>query len=299
MKDSKGIQGWIRDLIEHQVQKTPVEYPPHKGGDERLQFDEKNSCPSCHRRLTGQELKATLYTCPHCEHHFRLAAWERIHITADEGVFQEFSADIETANPLDFPDYEKKLAQAAQKSGAKEAVVTGLCRVEGHEVVLGVMDFRFIGGSMGSVVGEKIMRAMLVAAEKKLPLIVFTSSGGARMQEGILSLMQMAKTAVATQALEKARSPYFVVLTDPTTAGVLASFAMLGDITIAEPGALMRFAGARVVAGTIREKVPENFPLSQYHYERGFIDMMVPRQELKKRLGFLLKAHAPAQGGRA
>ena len=299
MRDSKGIQGWIRDLIEHPVQKNPVEYPMHKGGDERQQFDQQNSCPSCHRRLTAQELEATLYTCPHCSHHFRLTAWERVRITADEGVFQEFSADIETANPLEFPEYEKKLSQAAQKAGVKEAVVTGLCKVEGHEVVLGIMDFRFIGGSMGSVVGEKIMRAMLVAAEKKLPLIVFTSSGGARMQEGILSLMQMAKTAVATQALEKARCPYFVVLTDPTTAGVLASFAMLGDVTLAEPGALMRFAGARVVAGTIREKVPENFPMSQYHLEKGFIDLVVPRQELKKRLGFLLQTHAAPPGGRA
>jgi acetyl-CoA carboxylase carboxyl transferase subunit beta len=160
------------------------------------------------------------------------------------------------------------------------------------------MDFRFIGGSMGSVVGEKIMRAMLVGAEKRLPVIIFTSSGGARMQEGNLSLMQMAKTAVATQALEKSLCPYFVILTDPTTAGVLASFAMLGDVTLAEPGALMRFAGARVVAGTIREKVPENFPLSQYHYERGFIDLMVPRTELKKTLGFLLKTHPVPQGGR-
>jgi len=161
------------------------------------------------------------------------------------------------------------------------------------------MDFRFIGGSMGSVVGEKIMRAMLVGAEKKLPVIIFTASGGARMQEGILSLMQMAKTAVATQALEKSRCPYFVILTDPTTAGVLASFAMLGDVTLAEPGALLRFAGARVVAGTIREKVPENFPLAQYHFEKGMIDLMVPRPELKKTLGFLLKTHPVPQGGRA
>lgn len=290
MRSDKGIQGWIRGLTEHTVQKKR---------DERSFLDETNTCPSCHRHLSAQELEATMYTCPHCQHHFRLTAWERIRYTADEGVFQELSSEMETANPLEFPDYEQKLAAAAKKTGIKEAVVTGLCRVSGHEVVLGVMDFRFIGGSMGAVVGEKIMRAMLVAAEKKLPAIVFTSSGGARMQEGILSLMQMAKTAVATQALEKAKCPYFVVLTDPTTAGVLASFAMLGDVTLAEPGALMRFAGARVVAGTIREKVPENFPLSQYHYERGFIDRVVPRQELKAALGFLLKTHAAAQGGRA
>jgi len=285
----KGIKGWIKGLTEHPVQKRR---------DDRVVLDETSSCPSCHRHLDERDLDATLYTCPHCRHHFRLTAWERIHFTADEGIFQELSSEMETANPLAFPDYERKLAAASKKTGLKEAVITGLCRVDGHEVVMAVMDFRFIGGSMGAVVGEKIMRAMLVAAEKRLPVIVFTASGGARMQEGILSLMQMAKTAVATQALEKAVCPYFVVLTDPTTAGVLASFAMLGDVTLAEPGTLMRFAGARVVAGTIREKVPENFPLSQFHLERGFIDCITPRQELKKTLGFLLKTHAAAQGGR-
>ncbi|MFI5368972.1 MAG: carboxyl transferase domain-containing protein, partial [Spirochaetia bacterium] len=175
MSNSKGIQGWIRDLIEHPVQKKR---------DERSFIDQKNSCPSCHRPLAAHELEAALYTCPHCQHHFRLTAWERIRFTADEGVFQELSADIETANPLEFPDYEQKLAAAAQKTGVKEAVVSGLCKVDGQEVVLAVMDFRFIGGSMGSVVGEKIMRAMLVGAEKRLPVIIFTSSGGARMQEG-------------------------------------------------------------------------------------------------------------------
>jgi len=283
------IEEWIRGRTEHTVQRKR---------DERQFIDAKNSCPSCQRPLNPAELETTLYVCPHCGHHFRLTAWERIRHIADDGMFQEFSSDLESTNPLEFPEYEEKLASAARKTGVKEAVVTGLCKVNGREVVLAVMDFRFIGGSMGSVVGEKVMRAMLVGAEKKVPVIVFTASGGARMQEGILSLMQMAKTAVATQALERSRCPYFVVLTDPTTAGVLASFAMLGDVIMAEPGALMRFAGARVVAGTIREKVPDNFPLSQYHFERGFIDRVVPRSELKKTLGFLLATHAIPQGGR-
>jgi acetyl-CoA carboxylase carboxyl transferase subunit beta len=282
----KRIQGWVRSLIEHPV--VPV---PQKRKDERSFVSEKHSCPSCQSPLEREVLEATLFVCPQCGHHFRLTAWERIRYTADEGVFQEFSADIETANPLAFPEYESKLAAAEQKTGLKEAVVTGLCKVQGTEVVLAVMDFRFIGGSMGSVVGEKIMRAILVGAERRVPVIVFSSSGGARMQEGILSLMQMAKTAVATQALEKRRCPYFVVLTDPTTAGVLASFAMLGDVILAEPGALMRFAGARVVAGTIREKVPENFPLAAFHQDRGFVDLVVNRQELKKTLAFLLATH--------
>jgi acetyl-CoA carboxylase carboxyl transferase subunit beta len=286
----KRIEGWVRSLIEHPV-------TPHTKKDERSFVSQKHSCPSCQRHLSGEELGETLFVCPHCNHHFRLTAWERIHYTADEGIFQEFSADIESANPLEFPDYEKKLAADKEKTGLKEAVITGLCRINGREVVLAVMDFRFIGGSMGSVVGEKIMRAMLVGAEKKIPVIVFTASGGARMQEGILSLMQMGKTSVATQALEKKRCPYFVVLTDPTTAGVLASFAMLGDVILAEPGSLMRFAGARVVAGTIREKVPENFPLAAFHLERGFVDAVIARGELKKTLTFLIETHRVPQRG--
>jgi acetyl-CoA carboxylase carboxyl transferase subunit beta len=275
-------KGWIRYLTDH---------PVRRKRDERLLLDEKHSCPSCQSPLTAEELERSMYTCPRCTHHFRLTAWERIRYTADEGVFQEFSADMETVNPLGFPGYEEKLAGTRQKTGLKEAVVTGLCKVNGKDVVMAIMDFRFIGGSMGAVVGEKVMRAMLVGAEEKRPVIVFAASGGARMQEGILSLMQMAKTSVATQALEKGRCPYFVVLTDPTTAGVLASFAMLGDVILAEPGALMRFAGPRVVAGTIREKVPENFPLAAFHLERGFVDAVVPRQELKRTLSFLLATH--------
>jgi len=286
------IQSWTRSLFEH-----PVGPAPKKRRDERSFVSEKHSCPSCQRHLGSEELEETLFVCPHCSHHFRLTAWERIRHTADEGVFQEFSADIETLNPLSFPEYEEKLAAAKTKTGVSEAVVTGLCRINGKDIVLAVMDFRFMGGSMGSVVGEKVMRAILVGAEKKIPVIVFAASGGARMQEGILSLMQMAKTSVATQALEKRRCPYFVVLTDPTTAGVLASFAMLGDVILAEPGALMRFAGARVVAGTIKEKVPDKFPLSDFHLERGFVDAVVDRRSLKKTLTFLIETHKVPQRG--
>jgi acetyl-CoA carboxylase carboxyl transferase subunit beta len=286
----KRVEGWVRQIVEHPL-------APRKKRDERSFVSEKHSCPSCQRHLSGEELEETLFVCPHCNHHFRLTAWERIRYTADEGVFQELGADIETANPLEFPGYEDKLAADKKKTGLKEAVVTGLCRISGKEVVLAVMDFRFIGGSMGSVVGEKIMRAMLVGAEKKIPVIVITSSGGARMQEGIFSLMQMAKTSVASQALEKRRCPFFVVMTDPTTAGVLASFTMLGDVILAEPGALIKFTGARVVAGTIKEKVPDNFPLSAFHLERGFIDMIVSRQEIKKTLAFLIETHKVPQRG--
>jgi acetyl-CoA carboxylase carboxyl transferase subunit beta len=289
VKETRHVDRWVRAPKLHAVVRKR---------DERAFLEQRHSCPSCQRRLEGAELESSLFVCPHCGHHIRLTAWERIRFTADEGVFQELSADISTLNPLAFPEYEEKLAAARSRSGLDEAVVTGLCRVGGVEVVLAVMDFQFIGGSMGSVVGEKVMRAMLVGAQKGLPVIAFTASGGARMQEGILSLMQMAKTAVASQALERRRIPFFVVLTDPTTAGVLASFAMLGDVILAEPGALMRFAGQRVVAGTIREKVPDNFPLAEFHLERGFVDAVIHRRDLKKTLGFLLATHAKGQGGR-
>ena len=289
MKETRLVERWARSPKVHAVVRKR---------DERAFLEQRHSCPSCQRRLEGSELEASLFVCPHCGHHIRLTAWERIRITADEGVFQELSAGISTLNPLGFPEYEEKLAAARSRSGLDEAVVTGLCRIGGVEVVLAVMDFQFIGGSMGSVVGEKVMRAMLVGAEKGLPVIVFTASGGARMQEGILSLMQMAKTSVASQALERRRIPFFVVLTDPTTAGVLASFAMLGDVILAEPGALMRFAGQRVVAGTIREKVPDNFPQAEFHLERGFVDVVVHRRDLPKTLRLLLATHARGQGGR-
>jgi len=289
VKETRHVDRWVRAPKLHAVVRKR---------DERDFIEQRHSCPSCQRRLEGAELESSLFVCPHCGHHIRLTAWERIRITADEGVFQELSSGIATVNPLAFPEYEEKLAAARSRSGLEEAVVTGLCRVGGVEVVLAVMDFQFIGGSMGSVVGEKVMRAMLVGAEKGLPVIVYTASGGARMQEGILSLMQMAKTAVASRALERRRIPFFVVLTDPTTAGVLASFAMLGDVIIAEPGALMRFAGQRVVAGTIREKVPDNFPLAEFHLERGFVDAVIHRRDLKMTLGFLLATHPKGQGGR-
>jgi len=290
VKETRLVERWVRSPKVHAVVRKR---------DERAYLEQRHSCPSCQRHLEGTELESSLYVCPHCGHHIRLTAWERIRVTADEGEFSELSSDISTLNPLAFPEYEEKLAAARQRSGLDEAVVTGLCRVGGVEVVLAVMDFQFIGGSMGSVVGEKVMRAMLVGAEKGLPVIVFSASGGARMQEGILSLMQMAKTAVASRALERRRIPLFVILTDPTTAGVLASFAMLGDVILAEPGALMRFAGQRVVAGTIREKVPDNFPLAEFHLERGFLDAVVHRRDVRKTLSFLLATHARRQEGRA
>jgi acetyl-CoA carboxylase carboxyl transferase subunit beta len=258
-------------------------------------------CNHCREIIYRKELDRNLKVCPKCDYHFPITVDERIGLLLDEGSFKEWDADLSPGDPLGFRDtqrYRDRLKAAQEQTGRRDAMVSGTGTVEGRAIALCVFHFGFMGGSMGSVVGERIVRAAERAEANRSPLVVVTASGGARMQEGILSLMQMAKTAVATQALEKSLCPYFVILTDPTTAGVLASFAMLGDVTLAEPGALMRFAGARVVAGTIREKVPENFPLSQYHYERGFIDLMVPRTELKKTLGFLLKTHPVPQGGR-
>lgn len=269
------------------------------GMDDRSYLESKQACPVCNKHIDSQELKRNLYVCP-CDirHHFRISGYERIRFIADNGEIREFGADMESLNPLEFPDYEDKLIKSKQKTGMNEGVITGNCRISGHEVVVAVMSFAFMGGSMGSVVGEKIARAMRLGADRKVPVVIFVTSGGARMQEGMLSLMQMAKTSHAASLLDEAGVPLFVVLTDPTTGGVTASFAMLGDVTLAEPNALIGFAGQRVVAGTIREKVPENFRSSEYQLSRGFVDMVVDRKDLKDTLAFLLETHNPGGGRR-
>jgi acetyl-CoA carboxylase carboxyl transferase subunit beta len=266
-----------------------------KDGDERLFVEKKHECPACHEGLDQNELEAALYVCPNCEHHFRVTPWERIKFTADGGVFHEIDADLESLNPLDFPNYEQQIANDMKKTGLKEAIVTGLCRIDGQEVILAVMAFQFRGGSVGSVVGEKLTRALLLAAEKQLPLVCFTASGGMRMQEGIFSLMQMAKTSAALALLDARQTPFFIVLTDPTSGGVTASYGMLGDVILAEPGALVGFAGRRVLGGTIREKLPDNFQTAEFQLERGFVDAIVTRRDLRKQLSFLILTHTTAQ----
>jgi acetyl-CoA carboxylase carboxyl transferase subunit beta len=266
-----------------------------KDGDERLFVEKKHECPACHEGLDQKELEAALYVCPNCDHHFRVTPWERIKFTADGGVFHEFSADLESVNPLDFPDYDKQIAADMKKTGLKEAIVTGICRIEGREVVMAIMAFQFRGGSVGSVVGEKLTRAMLLGAEKQLSVVVFTASGGMRMQEGILSLMQMAKTAAAANLLDARQVPFFIVLTDPTSGGTTASFGMLGDVILSEPGALVGFAGRRVVDGTLKEKLPDNFQTAEFQLEKGFVDAIVPRKDLRRALSFLIDAHTSAQ----
>ena len=246
-------------------------------------------CPKCNEILFNKELEKNLRVCNKCGYHYKLKAWERIQITADDGTFQEMDRDLASVNPLDFPEYEAKLAGDRKKTGLEDPMVTGIAEVSGIPVVLGVADFSFRGASMGSVYGEKVARAFEVAVERKLPVIMFTTSGGARMQEGILSLMQMAKTAAAVARHDRAGLPYIVVFTDPTTAGVHASFASLGDFIFAEPGALVGFAGARVAkqAGLIHR--PDNFQTSEFQLENGQIDRIVPRREMKSTLTKVLQ----------
>ena len=248
-------------------------------------------CPKCGEVVYRDDVKAHGYVCPKCEGYFRIGTRTRIRMVADTGTFQEWFTDLETENPLEYPGYEEKIADLQEKTKLHEAVTVGKCMVNGLETVLGVCDARFLMGSMGYVVGEKITRAFERATEEKLPVVLFTSSGGARMQEGIVSLMQMAKTSAAIRKHSEAGLFYLPILTDPTTGGVTASFAMLGDVILAEPGALIGFAGPRVIAQTIGQKLPEGFQRAEFLVEKGIIDGVVERQELKETVWKLLKIH--------
>ncbi|WP_160032937.1 acetyl-CoA carboxylase, carboxyltransferase subunit beta [Paenibacillus sp. An7] len=249
-----------------------------------------NKCSKCGTIQYSKELEKNLKVCPSCGYHMRLNAMERVKMTLDEG-FIEYDADMVSVDPLDFPGYKSKLEQQTMKSGLKDAVVTGEGSIDGHPVVVCVMSFDFFSGSMGSVVGEKITRAIEKATQKKLPLIIFSTSGGARMQESILSLMQMAKTSSALARLDEQGGLYISVITDPTTGGVSASFAMLGDINIAEPGAIFGFAGRIVIEQTIRQKLPDDFQTAEFNLQHGQLDMVVHRKDLRTTLAKLLDMH--------
>ena len=251
-------------------------------------------CPKCGEVVYRDDVKAHGYVCPKCDGYFRIGTRTRIRMVADQGTFQEWFTDLETENPLEYPGYEEKIADLQEKTKLHEAITVGKCMVNGLETVLGVCDARFLMGSMGYVVGEKITRAFERATEEKLPVVLFTSSGGARMQEGIVSLMQMAKTSAAIRKHSEAGLFYLPVLTDPTTGGVTASFAMLGDVILAEPGALIGFAGPRVIAQTIGQKLPEGFQRAEFLVEKGIIDGVVERQELKETVWKLLNIHQDA-----
>ncbi|MBI3522681.1 MAG: acetyl-CoA carboxylase carboxyltransferase subunit beta [Chloroflexi bacterium] len=254
-------------------------------------------CPTCGEMLFNKQLVRNLNVCLKCDHHFKLGARERLELIADKGSFLEIDRELSSGDPLGFVDstpYPARILAAQTKSGEKDAIVCGTATVGGVPSVLAVMDFDFIGGSMGSVVGEKITRAAERALADRRALIVVSASGGARMQEGTLALMQMAKIIGALARLGEAGLPFVSVLTDPTTGGVLASFASLGDVILAEPDALVGFSGARVTAGTIGEKLPKGFQRSEFVLAHGFIDQVVPRSQLKERLAFLLGALRPA-----
>lgn len=245
------------------------------------------SCPACKQLLVSDELAANLKVCVHCGHHFRITAKERIGQLADEGTWTESSPHLRSADPLDFIDvrpYSDRIDEAEMETRLGEAIVTGTCRIHKMETVLAVMDFSFLGGSMGSVVGEKFWRAAEAAIESRIPLVAVCASGGARMQEGILSLLQMAKTTCAVEMMNEVPVPFVSVLTHPTTGGVLASFATLADVVIAEPGALICFSGPRVIEQTIREKLPPDFGIAESNLDHGQIDVIIPRIELKDRL---------------
>jgi acetyl-CoA carboxylase carboxyl transferase subunit beta len=256
--------------------------------DERFYVSHRHACPACQEPVEMEELRRSLFVCPHCGHHFRISAIERLSFFADGGRFEETGIDVDVTNPLDFPGYDEKIVSTRQASQLDEAISTGLISLEGRDVLVGVMSFQFLGGSMGSVVGERVARLMIEGARRKLPVVLFTASGGARMHEGIFSLMQMAKTSHAAAQLDAARQLLILVLTDPTTGGVTASFAMLGDVIIAEPGALIGFAGPRVIEGTIKQKLPPGFQRAEFLVEKGFVDMVVPRGELRATIGFLI-----------
>ena len=248
-------------------------------------------CDSCKEIIYKKEIEKNLQVCPKCNYHFRISASERIQFIADEGSFVEIDSDLSTADPLDFKDsisYKDRLKENIKKSGLKEAAIYGNATINGRPVVLAIMDFSFMGGSMGSVVGEKIARAAELAMEQKNPLITVSASGGARMQEGMFSLMQMAKVSAAIGRLRETGILYISILADPTFGGVTASFAMLGDIIIAEPKSLIGFAGPRVIEQTIKQQLPENFQRAEFLLDHGLIDLVVERKELKNTIFTLL-----------
>ena len=253
-------------------------------------------CPKCGELLYKEDVVSHYYICPKCNGYFRIKAKTRIKMVADKGSFTEWCTGLANSNPLDYPEYEEKIAQVQAKTHLEEAVRIGEAKIDGQRVVLGVCDARFLMGSMGHVVGEKITQSFERATQERLPVILFCCSGGARMQEGIISLMQMAKTSAAIKRHSEAGLLYIPVLTDPTTGGVTASFAMLGDIILAEPGALIGFAGPRVIAQTIGQKLPEGFQRSEFLVEHGIIDGIVRRENLKQTLSNLVKLHQRNKG---
>ena len=263
--------------------------------------DAWTKCPSCDAQVFNRQLERSLRVCPSCGHHFRMSVGERLDLMLDSGTFLERDAGLEAVDRLGFHDdrpYDHRLEASRIKTGLRDAVVWGTGDIEGRRVAIAIFDFRFMGGSMGAVVGEKLARCFEAALEERIPAIVVSASGGARMQEGTLSLMQLAKTTAPLVRLDEAGVPFIAVLTDPTTGGVLASFASLGDVILAEPKALIGFAGARVASDTVGESLPDGFQTAEFLLDHGFVDAVVPRAEMKGTIGRLLRLLpvAPAEG---
>lgn len=270
---------------------------PEKGYGAEGDKTSEMRCPSCAGLVLGSQLWERFKVCPDCGYHHPVGGIERLAMVIDPGSFEEMDADLVSDNPLGFPGYDEKLVRAGKESGLKEAVVTGKGRIKGQPAVLALMDSRFMMGSMGRVVGEKIVSAMAAAVVEKIPFIAFTASGGARMQEGMLSLVQMARTSAEAGRLDQEGILFISVLTHPTTGGVLASFASLADVIIAEPGALIGFTGPRVIAQTTGSQLPEGFQRSEFLLEHGMVDMVCPRDELKSTLAWLIRVHRGENDG--
>lgn len=253
-------------------------------------------CPRCNNVMFMDDFEGASKVCCECSYHARLTARERLNITIDKGTFVEYDANMTSKNPIGFDGYEEKIAKMQESTGLKDAVITGECHIRNKHCVIAVMDSHFMMASMGSVVGEKITRAFERAAEKNLPIVIFTASGGARMQEGIVSLMQMAKTSAAVARHSEKGLLYITVLTDPTTGGVTASFASLGDIIIAEPKVLVGFAGRRVIEGTIKQRLPDDFQSAEFLLEHGFVDMIVNRKNMRRMISRLIRLHTKEVG---
>ena len=280
----------------------PIKFPFSRRRD--VSAETWTKCPSCESQIFNKQLERNLRVCPTCGHHFRMSVGERIDLLLDDDSFVERDAGIEPGDPLGFHDqksYPDRLEASRVKTGLREAAVWGTGRIDDQRIAIAIFDFRFMGGSMGSVVGEKLARCFEAALAERIPAVVISASGGARMQEGTLSLLQLAKTTAPLTRLDTAGVPFISVLTDPTTGGVLASFASLGDVILAEPRALIGFAGARVASGTVGEELPDGFQTAEFLLEHGFVDCIVPRAELRGVLSRLLRLLpvAPLEAGQA
>ena len=280
----------IRDIFRRNRKEKEMTIPSNNAKND-VPEGIMTKCPECKHIMLTKDLINLSKVCPKCDHHLRMTAIERVEVLFDTGTFESIDNHLRTENPLEFPAYTEKVEQDAKRTGLNEAVLTGTGKINGHEVSVAIMDSYFRMGSMGSVVGEKITRAIEKATEHKIPMLIFTASGGARMQEGVLSLMQMAKTSVALNRHAEQGLLYISIMTYPTTGGVSASFASVGDINIAEPKALIGFAGRRVIEQTVREKLPENFQTAEFLLDHGQLDAVVHRTDMKETLSKILRLH--------